>query len=104
MSRIGAFEACPVCKTALAAAHTESITDRRCPRCEAELWVLAFASGPRFFVRRPGESPADVIVSVAGPDFRASSQEIDSFLRGADRLDIVEFLGELEAELNSRLG
>jgi hypothetical protein len=97
MAPTGARDGCPACRTALAAAPSEPIAERRCPRCEAGLWVLALPSGPRFFVRRPDQSAAEFLAALAGPKLGATARDIASFLRDADPLDMVEFLEELEA-------
>jgi len=93
---VGSRDCCPLCETALAAAACEPIAQGRCPRCEAELWTLAFPSGPAFFVRRPGDSASKFIAVLAGERLRASEADIASFLRAADSLDMVEFMAELE--------
>jgi hypothetical protein len=102
MAPTGAHDRCPVCRTALAVEPSEPVTARRCPRCEADLWALALPSGPVFFVRRPGQSAAELIAALAGPGLGASAKDIASFLRGADRLDLVEFMDELEAAAGLR--
>jgi len=102
MAPTGAHDRCPVCRTALAGEPSGAVTARRCPRCEAELWTLALPSGPVFFVRRPGQSVAELIAALAGPGLGASARDIASFLRGADELDKVEFMEELEAAAGLR--
>jgi hypothetical protein len=97
MIPVGSRHHCPVCRTALAAMPYEPIAEERCPRCEAALWALGFPSGAIFFVRRPGHSAAEFIVALAGPRLGASEADVASFLRQADRLDMVEFMSELEA-------
>jgi len=49
-----------------------------------------------FFVRRPDQSAAEFLATLAGPGLAASEQDIASFLEDADFLDMVEFLTELE--------
>jgi hypothetical protein len=90
---------CPLCRTGLAAESPDPVAERRCPRCEADLWVLAMPSGPVFFVRRSGQSAAEFIAMLAGPTLGASAAGIASFLRDADGLDLVEFMAELESVL-----
>jgi hypothetical protein len=97
MTSAGAQDGCPVCRTALATLCSEPIAERRCPRCWAELWALALPSGPKFFIRRPGQSPAEFLAALVGPALGLSATEIASFLRDADLLDMVEFLAEVEA-------
>ena len=97
MALSGAHNACPVCQAALAASPSEPIAERHCPRCQAGLWALFPPSGPVFFVRRPGQSCADFIAALAGPELRISGRDVASLLASADPLDVVEFLAELES-------
>ena len=97
MASTSARNVCPVCRTTLAATPFVPIAERQCPRCEAWLWALALPSGPKFFVRRPGQSAAEFLAVVAGPALGASARDIGSFLRGANLHEVVEFLNELEA-------
>jgi hypothetical protein len=90
---------CPVCRTILSSERSEPIVVRQCPRCEACLWEVAFPSGTAFFVRRPGQSTAEFLAVLAGPRLGVSERSIAAFLRGADSLDMVEFMQELEAVL-----
>ena len=87
---------CPVCRTILSAELSEPIAERQCPRCEACLWAVAFPAGTVFFVRPPGQSVTDLLALLAGPALGISPRDIDALLRGADSLDIVEFLSELD--------
>src|SRR5437879_1633756 len=91
----GVRNGCPICRTALAA-PSDPIVERRCPRCEAELWALALPSGPTFFVRRPNQSSVELLAGLAGPGLGASAEDFASFLRGADLLDMVESLEDIE--------
>jgi hypothetical protein len=93
----GAYNACPVCQAALAASPSEPIAERHCPRCQAGLWALVPPSGPVFFVRRPGQSCADFIAALAVPALGMSARQVASVLAGADSLDLVEFLAELQS-------
>jgi hypothetical protein len=93
---------CPVCGTILAAALSEPIAERSCPRCEAQLWALALPSGPAFFVRRPDQSAAEFLAVLAGPTAMASARDIEAFLSSADSFDMAEFLGELHEALQSK--
>jgi hypothetical protein len=95
MAFTGARDGCPICRTALSATPAEPIANRRCPRCEACLWAIAASSGSVFFVRRPGQSAAEFLATLAGSGLAASEQDIASFLEEADFLDLVEFLYEL---------
>jgi hypothetical protein len=80
------------------------IVEERCPRCEADLWVLALASECVFFVRRPGQTAAEFIEALAGPEFGLSERQVGSFFKGADSLDIVELMAEMEAALEQHGG
>jgi hypothetical protein len=97
MAPTGSRNACPFCRTRLAVAPFEPISERRCPRCEACLWALALPTGPMFFVRPPGQSVAEFIAELAGPGLSATARDIADFLRRADRFDLVEFMEEVEA-------
>jgi hypothetical protein len=46
-------------------------------------------------IRRLGQSTSEFLAALAGPALGLSAANIDSFLRGADALDMVEFLREL---------
>jgi hypothetical protein len=99
MAVTGACNRCPVCRAALAAPGCELLDGTRCPRCVAELWVLDFAEGPAFFPGRPGQTVYDLLAALVGTRLGVSSAQIEEVLRGADRLDVVEFLAEVEALL-----
>jgi hypothetical protein len=92
----GACNRCPVCRAALAAPGCEPLDATRCPRCSAELWVLDFAEGPAFFPRRPGQTVYDLLAALVGTQLGLSAGQIEEVLRSADRLDVVEFLAEVE--------
>jgi hypothetical protein len=49
-----------------------------------------------FFVRRPGQSAAEFLAAMAGAGLGTSARDIASFMRGADSLDMVEFMAEVE--------
>ena len=93
---------CPVCRTALAAVRSEAIAEEQCPRCQADLWAVAFPSGPVFFVRRPGQSAAEFIEALAGRGLGLSQPEIVSCWQGADSLDLVELMMEIEMAWEQR--
>ena len=102
MAVTGARGRCPACRAALAAPATELVGERRCPRCSADLWVVAFSHGPVFFPRRPGESLADLLVALSGPALGACASELKAAMRGADHFDLVELLWEVEEGLRAR--
>lgn len=102
MAPAGVRLGCPACRTALAAEPSGTVAECRCPRCEAGLWALALPSGPVFFVRRPGQSAAEFVAALAGPGLGASAEDVVTFLRGADALDMAEFMEGLEAASGRR--
>ena len=95
---------CPVCRAALWAPPGELLGRRDCPRCGADLWVVGFSQGPAFFPRRPGQSLADLLAALAGPQPGYSAAEIAAALESADDLDIVELLMEVEEALRPKEG
>ena len=95
----GARLACPVCQSALAAAPSEPIAERQCPRCEAALCALALPSAPTFFLRRPGQSTEEFLVELADPALGMSKPDITSLMLNADSLDLLEFLAELDESI-----
>jgi hypothetical protein len=70
-----------------------------CPRCSAQLWHLAFSSGPAFFLRNTGETIYDLLAEVG--DHGLSAAEIERIWREADPLDLAEFLSDLEEAVRS---
>src|SRR5262249_51476955 len=95
MTITGAAGRCPTCGAALWAPPSEPLGSARCPRCGAELWVVGLSSGPRFFVRRPGESLADFAADLAAGRL-GPADEVGAALKEMDSLDLVEFIFELE--------
>lgn len=97
MPPTGRRAGCPVCRTALAGIGSEPVEEQRCPRCGADLWALALPSGPTLFVRRPGQSAAEFIDALVGPVLGAAGTGILSPTEGADSLDLLELMAEIEA-------
>jgi hypothetical protein len=97
MSPTGRRAGCPVCRTSLAAIGCEPVEEKRCPRCGADLWALALPSGgPTLFVRRPGQSAAEFIDALVGAVLGTAGTEIVSSLQGADPLDMLELMAEVQ--------
>jgi len=92
------LEHCPVCRTALPV-PTSTYGGTHCPRCNGQLWHLALASSPTFFVRRSGESIYDLMASLVDSHQGITAEGLEAFLRDADSLDAVEFLTTFEVEL-----
>jgi hypothetical protein len=93
---------CPLCETALWAPKTETLGSKRCPRCGAELWVLMGSAGPLFFMREPGQSKLSFLAVLAAPLYDMSLEETEAMLKGADSLDLVEFVMEIEDWLRAK--
>jgi hypothetical protein len=55
-----------------------------------------------FFPRRPGESLGELLSTLGGPELGAGVAELEALLPGADHLDAVELLWELEEGLRER--
>jgi len=87
---------CPVCRAALWAPDDEPIGRKKCPRCGAELWVLTPPGGPLFFLRQPGESEYGFLAALAAPLFGVSAEQMEETLKGADSLDLVEIIMDVE--------
>jgi hypothetical protein len=90
---------CPLCRAALRAPGVEAIGSKTCPRCGAELWVLVLSGSPAFYLRHPGQSKASFLAALAGPLYGLSAEEMEQTLKGADSLDLVELLMEIEDKL-----
>ena len=92
---------CPVCRASFWAPDNPAIGSKKCPRCGAELWVLVGSHGPTFYVRQPGQSKISFLATLAGPLYGKSTEEMEKVLKGADSLDLVELVIEIESEWKS---
>ena len=104
MARAGVSNRCPLCGAALWAPASEPLGRKQCPRCGADLYVIVFSEGPGFFLARPGEALYDLLAGLAGRQFGVSADEMEAVLRGADSLDMVELVMEVEEALRSQPG
>jgi hypothetical protein len=77
------------------------MAEARCPRCGAELWVLALSEGPAFFPRRPAQTLYEFLAALPGPLFGLSARQVEAGFQDADQLDVVEMLAEVEEALRS---
>lgn len=93
---------CPVCGAALWAPTLPSIGEKQCPRCRSDLCYLVFSVGPIFFVRKPGQSLVQLISELAAPALDLSVEELESLIRRADSLELVEIVIQIEMAINSR--
>jgi hypothetical protein len=55
-----------------------------------------------FFLRRPGESLGDLLIALGSRELGARAVELEALLPGADYLDVVELLWDLEEGLRER--
>jgi hypothetical protein len=92
---------CPLCRAALWAPAPVAIDSKTCPRCGADLWVLEGREGPMFFVRRPGQSRYGFLAALLAPLHGLSTDEMEALLKGADSLDLVEMVLDVEDALRS---
>jgi len=88
---------CPLCRAALWAPDTEAIGSKRCPRCGADLWVLVASDGPAFYLRQTGQTKSSFLAALSG----VSADEMEKVLKGADSLDLVEIVMDIEEKLRS---
>jgi hypothetical protein len=88
---------CPVCRTSLWAPDTPTIGSKKCPRCNAELWVLVGCHGPAFYLRQPGQSKLSFLATLAGRLYGKSTEEMEKMLKKMDSLDLVELVIEIES-------
>src|SRR5689334_6724541 len=92
---------CPLCRAALWAPYTATIGSKTCPRCGAELWVLVMPDGLVFCIRQPGQSKSAFLAGLAGPLYGVTADEMEEIVRGADSLDVVELVMDIEDKLKS---
>jgi hypothetical protein len=55
-----------------------------------------------FFPRRPGQPLADLLAALVGPRLGLSTEQLAEALEGADSLDLVELVMEVEEALRSQ--
>jgi hypothetical protein len=87
---------CPACRAALWAPDAESVGEKTCPRCGAALWVLAGSKGPLYCPRRPGETQRQFLAALAAKVYDTTAEAMEGVLNGADALDVVEVVFEIE--------
>src|SRR5947207_15316117 len=98
MKHHGSPKYCPACRSTLPP-PASSYGQTQCPRCEAQLWHFVLPSGPAFFIGRAGESIYDFMAGLG--DHPLSAKDLEAILKGADPLDVIEILAELEGALRS---
>ena len=92
---------CPLCRAALWAPDDKVVATKKCPRCGADLWVLVVLDGPVFFLRQPGQTRIAFLAALTAPLLGKSEEEMTVVLEGADSLDIVELIMDIEDALRS---
>jgi hypothetical protein len=58
--------------------------------------VLVGAADPVFFIRQPGQTSSGFLAALAGSLYGTSAEEMEVMLKGADSLDLVEIVMEIE--------
>ena len=105
---LGRCGACPMCNARVSASPHRVCMAMRCPRCEAELWVILVKSGPHFLPQRRDltleEYVADLVASHV--ESRAGRGHVVTLLReghapelNLDSVDYVELVLEIEDAL-----
>jgi acyl carrier protein len=92
---------CPVCKKALEIEPSLPFGDAPCPHCGCLLWFVTSASGTRYFRAEVASRARKRLAEILGID----EESIRDFPRtlnelGADSLDLVELVMELEDEFD----
>jgi hypothetical protein len=54
-----------------------------------------------FFLRRRDQSECSFLAALAAPLFRTSADKLEAALKSADRLDLVEFVMDVEEAMNA---
>jgi hypothetical protein len=54
-----------------------------------------------FFLQHPGQSQYSFLAALAAPLYGTSAEELEAGLKGADSLDLVEFVMEIEEAMKS---
>lgn len=104
---------CPVCKSHVRIEPSITLVDARCcdapcPNCGTLLWFICNDAGPRLYRADEIESIAKRVARAFGNIIGASEGDIagsNSFLDdlGADSLDTVELMMELETQYGIRI-
>jgi len=72
---------------------------KKCPRCGADLWVFV---GSLFCVRQPGQTQQRFLAELVAPNFKLSVEQAEVIIQGADSLDLVEIIMDVEEEMRSK--
>jgi acyl carrier protein len=92
---------CPVCRKSIQIEPSEPFGDAPCPHCGCLLWFVTSASGTRYFSAEDAGQISKRLAEKLGideaalRDFQRSWQDL-----GADSLDMVELVMELENDFD----
>jgi acyl carrier protein len=96
---------CPVCRTLIRVGPSTRFDDAPCPNCGVRLWLLRTSDGVRLYetnrIAAVRERAANILTRGLGASWEQSGRSA-SFHEdvGADALDMVELVMELEDEFN----
>lgn len=98
----GSPNRCPVCQTTLRIEPTPGTYDAPCPACGALLWFLQTTDGTIVYDASSAAPVSDKVMEIFADNLGIDRDQLDSstFIKdiGADSLDIVELVMELEEE------
>ena len=94
----GQRDRCCICRSLLSVPLDVFAGDMQCPRCLAPLGFLVFPeAGAHFFLRRGNQPALDALIALVGNDAAGLVAVLrDHEQLGADSLDMIEVLTELE--------
>ena len=92
---------CPVCGSEVLIEPSGPFGDAPCPRCGALLWFLALPDAIRLFEEEAARNFQEATRGIVAKYFAVSEDRAWREEIGADSLDLVELVMELEAELGS---
>ncbi len=92
---------CPVCGSEVCIEPSKPTGEAPCPRCGVLLWFLALPEGVRLFDDQTAERFRGAITGVLAEFFQTSEEDAWERVTGADSLELVEVVLELEGEFGS---
>ena len=96
---------CPICDADVLIEPSPLFGDATCPNCGNLLWFLNLQSQPHVFPRSTSRRIRDRVIAIVASQLGVDREKITedtSFINdlGADSLDTVELIMELEEELD----
>ena len=96
---------CPICDTSICIEPSHPPGDAPCPKCGTLLWFFDTSAGMRFYESRVVAPLRDKLIQTICENLGVNKDGVtpsSSFLQdvGADSLDIVELVMELEEEFD----